>query len=247
MTELARPTVVRRTVAFAEAVYDGRAVVEGVCAVRVEGGEEIATVLRRGELPVLVDPRAEVRETLRPDLVVDAIMAKRNTGTRIGDAPSVVALGPGFVAGRDVHAVVETRRGHTLGRVITEGTAIANTGVPGDVGGAAAERVVRAPVDGVFRGSSEIGEHVVCDQTLGRVDEVEVVAALDGVVRGLLRSGLPVTQGYKLGDIDPRATPEHCHLVSDKSLAVAGGVLEAACMLLGGVRFASLSPIDRLQ
>jgi len=248
MTELARPTVVRRTVAFAEAVYDGEAVVEDVRAVRTGHGDGIAPVLDRGEIPVLVDPEARVRTMLAPELVVDAIMAKRNTGTRIGDAPAVIALGPGFAAGVDVHAVVETMRGHSLGRVITEGAAVANTGVPGEVGGAAAERVLRAPRGGVFTGSSHIGDHVARGDVLGRVDDVEVAATLDGIVRGLLRSGLPVTRGYKLGDIDPRATPDHCHLVSDKALAVGGGVLEAACMLLGGVRFGSpVASLDRLQ
>jgi xanthine dehydrogenase accessory factor len=175
-------------------------------------------------------------------LVVDAIVAKRNTGTRITDAPAVVALGPGFVAGRDVHAVVETMRGHTLGRVITRGAAAPNTGVPGDVGGVGAARVLRAESAGIFRGVRAIGDPVGRGEVVGYVDEAPVRSRLDGVLRGLLRSGLKVRPGFKLGDVDPRGNREHCFLVSDKALAVAGGVLEAACSLLGGVRLASREP-----
>jgi len=238
MTEIERPTVVRRTVAFAEAVYEGRAVVEGIEGVKVEGAGRIDDVLARGAIPVVVDPQAGVRADIRPALLVDAIVAKRNLGTRIDDAPAVVALGPGFVAGRDAHAVIETRRGHRLGRVIWEGEALPNTGVPGEVGGFTEERVLRAPGAGVFRGVREIGDGVSSGETVGHVGDLPVRARIDGVLRGLLRSGLEVSAGFKLGDVDPRAQREHCFQVSDKALAIAGGVLEAACALLGGVRFA---------
>jgi xanthine dehydrogenase accessory factor len=244
MTEIGRPTVVRRTVAFAEAVYDGRATVEGVEGVRAEQdaqGEGIDDLLARGAVPVVVDPQAAVRARLRPALLVDAIMAKRNLGTRIGDAPAVVALGPGFVAGRDVHAVIETMRGHTLGRVIYRGEALPNTGIPGEVGGFAEERVLRAPRPGVLRGAHEIGDRVNRGEVVAYVDDLPVPSRLDGVLRGLLRSGLEVSAGFKVGDVDPRAQREHCFTVSDKALAIAGGVLEAACTLLGGVR---LAPIE---
>jgi len=236
MTELPRPTVIRRTVAFAEAVYAERVTVEGIEAVRAAPGDDLSDLLRRGAVPVVVDPEASVRHVLHPALLVDAVIAKRNTGTRIDDAPAVVALGPGFRAGRDAHAVIETQRGHTLGRVIRDGEALADTGVPGEVGGFAAERVLRAPCAGSFRGLRQIGDRVARGDVVAGVDGEPVRSTLDGVLRGLLHTGLPVTPGYKVGDVDPRAAPEHCFLVSDKALSVAGGVLEAACALLGGPR-----------
>lgn len=237
MTEIARPTTVRRTVAFSEAVYDGRATVEGVEGIRADTPDQALRATASGRIPVIVDPSADSVPSLRPLLLVDAVLAKRNLGTTVTDAPAVVALGPGFVAGRDAHAVVETMRGHTLGRVITQGAALPNTGVPGEVGGHAAERVLRAPAAGVFRGVLRIGDQVRAGDVAGHVDDRPVPSRLDGVVRGLLHDGLEVTEGFKLGDVDPRAERAHCFTVSDKALAIAGGVLEAACALLGGVRF----------
>ncbi len=237
MTEIARPTTVRRTVAFSEAVYDGRATVEGVEGIRADTPDQALRATASGRIPVIVDPSADSVPALRPLLLVDAVLAKRNLGTTATDAPAVVALGPGFVAGRDAHAVVETMRGHTLGRVITQGAALPNTGVPGEVGGHAAERVLRAPAAGVFRGVLRIGDQVRAGDVAGHVDDHPVRSRLDGVVRGLLHDGLEVTEGFKLGDVDPRAEGAHCFTVSDKALAIAGGVLEAACALLGGVRF----------
>jgi xanthine dehydrogenase accessory factor len=240
MTEILHPTAVRRTVAFAEVVSDGRAVVEGIEGVLAVDGGAVRELLEAGKIAVIVDPVAAIRLEIAPLLVVDAVMAKRNLGTTLGDAPAVVALGPGFTAGVDAHAVVETGRGHTLGRVITRGQALPDTGVPGEVGGFGEERVLRSPAAGVFEGESEIGAAVAQGEVVGRVGDVRVRAGLDGVLRGLLRSGIEVTPGFKLGDVDPRATRDHCFLVSDKALAVAGGVLEAACALLGGVRFGSV-------
>jgi len=237
MTEIARPTVVRRTVAFAEAVYEGRTAVEGIEGIKVEDLDQIGGMLRQGAIPVVVDPEAAALREVRPSLLVDAIVAKRNLGTRISDALAVVALGPGFLAGRDAHAVIETMRGHTLGRVIMQGEALPNTGIPGEVGGHAEERLLRAPTAGVFGSALTIGDHVAAGQIVGRVGDVPVRSRLDGVLRGLLHPGLAVTPGFKLGDVDPRASREHCFTVSDKALAVAGGVLEAVCALLGGVRF----------
>jgi xanthine dehydrogenase accessory factor len=242
MTELAEPTVVRRAVAFAEAVYQGCVEVDGVEGVRAENAEDAMREASRGVIPVVVDPGAALRRDLRPTLLVDAIVAKRNLGTRIDDAPAVVALGPGFTAGRDAHAVIETKRGHTLGRVITAGEALPNTGIPGEVGGFALERVLRSPGAGTFRGICQIGDMVTVGQIVGYVGEIPVKVQLAGVLRGLLHSGLSVTNGFKLGDVDPRALPEHCFRVSDKAMAVAGGVLEAACALLGGVRFDASAP-----
>lgn len=241
MTELARPTVIRRPVSFAEAVYAGQVVVEGVTAVRARPEDDLPALLRDRHIPVVVDPQAAVRQRLRPAVLVDAVVAKRNTGTGIRDAPAVIALGPGFRAGTDVHAVIETRRGHTLGRVITEGEAIANTGVPGVVNGFGEERVLRAPCAGVFREARRIGDRVAAGETVAHVEGIPVVAAISGVLRGLLHGGLPVTEGFKVGDVDPRGERDYCFLVSDKALAVGGGALEAACRLLGGVRSGSAS------
>lgn len=241
MTEIARPTAVRRTVAFAEAVYEGNALVEGVDGVKAADTEAVRRLLKAGKIPVIVDPVAAIRQEIAPVLVVDAILAKRNLGTCITDAPAVVALGPGFAAGVDVHAVIETKRGHTLGRVISRGEALPNTGVPGEVGGFGEERVLRSPGAGVFEGELEIGAIVAMGEIVGHVGGSPVSARLGGVLRGLSRSGLEVTAGFKVGDVDPRATREHCYLVSDKALAIAGGVLEVACALLGGVRF---RPVD---
>jgi xanthine dehydrogenase accessory factor len=237
MTDVAAPTVVRRTVAFAEAVYEGRAVVEGVEGVLVGSVDEARGAMARGAVPVLVDPDMASRVAFAPLLLVDAIVAKRNLGTALTDAPAVVALGPGFTAGVDAHAVVETMRGHTLGRVIYRGEAIPNTGIPGEIGGRGAERVLRAPIEGRFAPLRAIGDTVVAGDVVATVDGEPVVTTIDGVLRGLLRPGLTVTPGFKVGDVDPRAAREHCFTVSDKALAIAGGVLEAAGSLLGGVRF----------
>ena len=237
MTEVPCPTAVRRTVAFSEAVYEGQVTVEGVRATLAGDVDGVRRVVEGEEVAIIVDPETVILRDLRPLLLVDAIVAKRNLGTSVGDAPAVVALGPGFLAGRDAHAVIETCRGHTLGRVITEGEALPNTGVPGEIGGRSADRVLRSPGDGVLRSDLRIGARVRANDVVARVDDIPVRAPLDGVLRGLLRPGSQVTRGMKLGDIDPRASCDHCDLASDKALAIAGGVLEAACALLGGVRF----------
>jgi xanthine dehydrogenase accessory factor len=232
MTETALPTVVRRTVAFAEAVYEGRVHVEGVEGVLATGEESVADLLSRGLLPVIVDPDARRRHQLRPDLLVDAIMAKRNLGTHISDAPAVVALGPGFFAGRDAHAVIETMRGATLGQVITRGEALPNTGIPAERSGFGMERVLRSPREGVFVPLRQIGERVQKGEVVGLVDHTPVVSRLDGIIRGMLREGLRVTTGFKLGDVDPEATLRDCYLVSDKAFSIGSGVLRAAGSLL---------------
>ena len=230
MTETARPTAVRRKVALADAVYEGRAEVEGLEAALAQEAD-IFEFLARGVVPILVDPAAGAGRRLNPDLLVDAIMAKRNLGTRITDAPLVLALGPGFIAGRDVHAVIETQRGPTLGCVLTHGSAIPDTGIPAERSGFGKERILRAPIDGVFRPVREIGDRVQRGEVVGHVDGVAVVSGLDGIIRGLLRGGLRVTAGFKLGDVDAGATLRDCYAVSDKALAIGGGVLEAARLL----------------
>lgn len=234
MTELPQPTVVRRAVAFAQAVYDGQTCVEGIPARLAACPDEALALARDGRIAVLVDPEARAVAALRPRVVVDAIMAKRNLGTRLTDAPLVIGLGPGFRAGVDVHAVIETNRGHWLGRVLLRGEAEPNTGVPAPVAGRGAERVLRAPADGLFVGLRAIGDTVAEGDVLGHVGGVAVVAPFDGCLRGLLQSGVPVHRGMKIGDVDPRATREHCFTISDKALAIGGGVLEAVLSFLAG-------------
>ena len=226
MTDIEKPTAVRRTVAFSQCMYDGGALVEGVQACRAANAEEARLVLARGEIPVLCDPEAKVRSELPFDAVVDAILAKRNLGTTIHDAPIVLALGPGFTAGVDCHGVVETMRGHDLGRLLTEGSAFPNTGVPGMVGGYAAERIIRAPADGIFEPVARIGQKVEQGEVVARVAGQETAAQFTGIVRGMLPAGLEVKQGMKCGDIDARCEVRHCFTISDKARAIAGGVLE---------------------
>lgn len=232
MTEIAQPTVVRRTVSFAQAVFDGTTEVEGMRACLVATTEEALAHARRHEVAVIVDPQASVIQALQPSIVVDAIVAKRNTGTHIDDAPAVIALGPGFRADRDAHAVIETNRGHRLGRVIWNGEAEPDTGIPGLVDGHGADRVLRAPASGTFLGIRDIGDHVAKDDVVGYVETRPVVAPFDGCLRGLIHSDVHVHRAMKIGDVDPRATVEHCFTISDKALAIGGGVLEAAMYLL---------------
>jgi xanthine dehydrogenase accessory factor len=227
MLELPTPMAVRREVAFSEAVFLGAKVVEGVKAVRVSHMRDFAEAWRLGSIPVLVDPAWETILRLKPLVVVDAILAKRNLGTRMNDAPLVIGLGPGFCAGRDVHMVIETNRGHHLGRVILSGSAEPSTGVPGTIGGYDVARVVRAPAIGVFRTERDIGDFICRGERFGTVEDEEVFSAIDGVIRGLLKSGMMVKKGGKLGDIDPRANIEYCYTISEKARAIAGGVLEA--------------------
>lgn len=233
--ESPRPTAIRRTVAFSEAVYDGTAEVEGVRARRAEGLGEIRAALAEGIVPVIVDPEAALLPALRPAALVDAILAKRNLGTRVGQAPVVIALGPGFEAGKDADAVVETARGHDLGRVILAGSAAPNTGVPGEVGGKSSERVVRAPAEGTVLAVRSIGDEVRAGEPLLLIEtpagRLSVPSPLDGILRGLIRPGIEVSEGDKIADVDPRARPEYCRTVSDKARAVAGGVLEALLYL----------------
>ena len=227
MTEIARPTTIRRTVAFSDAVTAGRQTVEDVTALRAETAGDVNAVLGQGCIPVLVDPDCACLSFLKPRVLVDAILAKRNLGTAMDHAPIVIGVGPGFTAGVDCHAVVETMRGHTLGRVYYRGPTLPNTNIPGLIGGFAGERVLRAPADGVFRSVRSIGDRVEAGETVGFVGELPVQATISGVLRGLLADGVSVHQGLKSGDVDPRGKPEYCSLVSDKALSVAGGVLEA--------------------
>jgi xanthine dehydrogenase accessory factor len=230
MTETAAPTAIRRTVAFAEAVYAGDATVEEVRAVCVAGAEQASALLAQRLVPILVDPSARIVSELHPAVIVDAIIAKRNCGTSMADAPFVIGLGPGFTAGVDVHAVIETNRGHHLGRVILDGSAEPNTGRPGTISGTSWQRVLRAPATGTLVPYRGIGDPVRVGDLIATVAGQAVAAPLSGVLRGLIHERAPVHEGMKIGDVDPRGEREYCFTVSDKSLAIAGGVLEAVLM-----------------
>lgn len=228
MLEIAHPLAVRREVSFCEAVYDGEKTVEGVPAKLISGPDQIESIWERESIPILVDPEAKKTRTfLKPDVLVDAAMAKKNLGTHMDDAPLVIGLGPGFSAGEDVHMVIETNRGHHLGKVILKGGAEPDTGVPGDVGGYTIERLLRTMKKGIFHPQRSIGEKVTKGTVVAVVDDYPVMAQVSGVIRGLLREGVEVKKGMKVGDIDPRAKREHCTTISEKARAIGGGVLEA--------------------
>jgi xanthine dehydrogenase accessory factor len=260
ITELLQPVVIRRAVAFASAIYDGSIEIEGVSGLRVQSAHidlEAGACWAAEQIPVVVDPDRAAAARLHPIAVIDAIMAKSNTGTQIDDAPIVVALGPGFTAGVDCHAVIETQRGHYLGRVYYQGAAQPNTGIPGNLGGQDAQRAVRAPAAGVFYAYRKIGDHLKAGEVIGRVITVDisltasaagrlavadrdasqplgfaVKTAIGGILRGVLHDGLKVAANTKIADVDPRAVAEYCYTVSDKSWAVGGGVLEAVMCLM---------------
>lgn len=236
LTELAVPTTVRRTVAFSPAVYQETAAVEDVLGVLCHNITEIRTAHRRKEIPVMVDETGAIRESWKPDVIVDAIIAKKNLGTTIREAPLVIGAGPGFTAGADCHCVVETKRGHDLGRCIWKGSAAPNTGIPGRIGGYDKERIIRAAGEGRFTGCVSIGDLVEKGQLVGMVEEAPVYAGVGGVVRGLLQDGVMVRKGMKSGDIDPRGVVGSCFTVSDKASAIGGGVLEAILSRTGCIR-----------
>lgn len=236
MTDLPKPTAIRRTVCFSQAIPFGECTVEDVTAVRAASAADARRILAERKIPVLCDPGCECRRELRPDALVDAILAKKNLGTRITDAPVVIGVGPGFTAGTDCHAVIETMRGHTLGRVIREGSALPNTGIPGEIGGKSAERVLRAPQDGVFHGLRQIGDRVEAGDAVAEVGGLTMRTAISGVLRGILADGTQVFAGMKAGDVDPRCEVAHCFTASDKALAIGGGVLEAVLTLSGALR-----------
>ncbi len=229
MLDTEKPRAVRRAVSFCEAVHDGRQTVEDVTAVRLDIPDSLADIWEAGHIAVLVDPEWKSLEWFKPRVSVDAVIAKRNLGTRIDEAPLVVALGPGFTAGADAHRVIETNRGHNLGRILSGGSAQPNTGVPGDIGGFTIERVLRAPVAGIVENCRAIGDMVNADDRFCTVDGIPVTAKIPGVVRGCIRPGIMAEKGLKLGDIDPRGRREYCFCVSEKAGALGGSVLEAIC------------------
>lgn len=230
--ETGRPAAIRRQVSVCEAVYDGSVTVEGMTALLVGSTEEAIRVMEEGRVPVLIDPEGDCIDVLKPEIVVDAIIAKKNLGTNRDMAPVTIGLGPGFCAGEDVDYVIETKRGHNLGRIIRNGTAVPNTGVPGNIGGYTIERVMHAPTAGVFYGISAIGDIVEAGQEIAYIstpegEHISVCTSISGILRGLLRSGYEVTEHFKVADVDPRVEElENCFTISDKARCIAGSVLE---------------------
>ena len=230
--ETANPSAIRRNAAFSEAVYNGTQTVEDMTCYLAATLDEAVSMLEEGRLVMLIDPKGDCIEQLKSMAVVDGILAKKNLGTNRKMAPITVALGPGFTAGEDVDAVIETMRGHSLGRVIYEGQAIKNTGIPGMVGGYTKERVIHSPAAGVMKNVSKITDTVKQGEVIAFIEteteKVSVEATIDGLLRGLIRDGYPVTKGFKIADIDPRLNEfENCFTISDKARCIAGGVVEA--------------------
>lgn len=227
--ETDRPTAIRRSVSFSEAVYDGTCQVEHVLCRLVHTTQQCIKAWEAHEIPLIVDPDGSMIKKMRPKAVIDAILAKKNLGTSKDMAPLTIALGPGFCAGSDVDYVIETKRGHRLGRVLEKGSALPNTGVPGMIAGYGAQRVIHAPAAGTIRVRTAIGSVVKKGQTLAVIGEngIPVTAALDGVLRGMIRDGFAVEKGLNIADIDPRIEEkDNCTTISDKARCIAGGVLE---------------------
>ncbi len=226
VTELPAPLTIRRAVAVSTAVHEGVVEIEGLIARRAQSAADARAIAIQRDIAVLVTPALP---DVDADIVVDARLAKRPLDTSIDDAPFVVGLGPGLVVGTHCHAVIETQRGHHLGRVLWSGSAASDTGVPGTIAGRGSERVLRAPVDGTVRWTVDIGDTVAAGDAIGIVDSIEVSSPFDGVVRGAIADGTLVTAGTKIGDIDARGDRSACFEISDKALAVGGGVVEAVC------------------
>jgi xanthine dehydrogenase accessory factor len=227
VTELPTPSLVRRTVSAGEVVYSGSITIEGMTARLAHSLDDAQSMVADGQVPVLIDPAVEALNTFEPVIVVDARMMKHNPDTYLTDAPLVIGLGPGYTAGHDCHVVIETNRGHDLGRAIYSGGAEPDTGEPGVVDGKGQSRVLRAPVAGHLRPLAAIGDHLDAGQPIAEVGGRVISAPFTGVLRGLIHEQVALEVGMKIGDLDPRARRENCFTISDKSLAVGGGVLEA--------------------
>lgn len=226
ITEIAKPKAVRRLVALAEAVFTGRVEVEELECQLVEGPQEALKILNEGIIPILIDPKATIRHSIKLSALVDARMRKKEPDLKMDVAAFVIGLGPGFFAGQNCHAVVETNRGHHLGRVIWEGPAEPDTGVPETVTGYDVDRVLRAPADGQTKAQVGLGSIVKKGEVIARVGDTPLIAAFDGALRGLIHESVEVNKGDKIGDLDPRMDPSYCYEISDKALAVGGAVLE---------------------
>jgi xanthine dehydrogenase accessory factor len=230
--EAERPSAIRRYVALSEAVYEGEWQVEDMTGVRIDNFSDADKVIASGKIPVLADPHLRILGEIRPFALIDAILAKRNMGTTRDMAGITVGLGPGFTAGLDVDAVVETMRGHDLGRLLFQGSALPDTGVPGLIEGYGKERVVHAPAAGLFESVRKIGDTVEKGEIIAKLGDVPVTAGIGGVIRGMIRDGYPAAKGLKIADIDPRLSQAaNCYTISDKARCIGGSVLEAVLML----------------
>lgn len=227
ITEIANPLAVTREATFCEAIYEGGKTVEGITARRTDTPQQVFQIWETGEVPIIVDPDSQSKNLFHPQVFIDAIMAKKNTGTSIKDAPLVIGLGPGFTARHDVHVVIESNNSNNLGRVILEGSAEANTGIPIPVGGYSFHRVFHPPVEGQFTSDNKIGVSVAPGDIIGYVEGHAIKSEIKGILRGLIRSGVKVNKDTKLAEIDPLARPEDCGRIRALPRAIAGGVLEA--------------------
>jgi xanthine dehydrogenase accessory factor len=227
LTEIARPIAVSRGVSFCEAVYDGEKEVAGITARLISSPAQISNTWQEGKIPIMVDPEARVKDSLKPDILVNAIMAKQDTDTKITDAPLVIGLGPGFRVGRDAHMIVETNNSENLGKVLFSGEAEPNTGIPLEVAGLTEERVLRFPGKGIFQPVKKLGDMVTAGETVGVVGDEPVKAKIDGVVRALIRGGIQINELTKLGEVDPRGEVWLCYAIRPRMRTIAGGVLEA--------------------
>ena len=235
MTDLERPTAIRRTVAFSTAIDEGEMTVEGVKALKCTNINEINEAIKNRNIAVISDPEMNILKEVKCHILVDAILAKRNIGTNINQAPIVIGVGPGFCAGKDCHYVIETKRGHNLGVVIENGEPAPNSGVPGNIGGYTKERIIRAKSNGIFKPLKSIGDIVKKGDIVAEVSGNPLKAEIDGMIRGMLFEGIEVTEGFKCGDIDPRGEMAQFTTISDKARAIGGGVLEAVMRKYGGL------------
>lgn len=226
--ETAKPTSIRRTVCFSEAIYESKTNIEGIIAIHVNDNIEIHQAWEENFVPIVVDPKGLYIEKLKPIAVIDAIMAKRNTGLNRSLAPITIGIGPGFIAGKDCNLVIESNRGHNMGRIIFQGCAESNSGIPGNIAGYTTERLLKSPDDGIIYLMHDIGDLVKAGDIVARVNGQGIYAKIDGIVRGLIRDGTYVTKGFKVGDLDPRVKElKNCFTISDKAMAIGGAVLES--------------------
>lgn len=231
--EIEKPSAIRRKVSFCEAIYDGESIIENIKCVYCKSMEEIENCWKNKVIPIVADPEGKYIEMLKPDIVIDAVLAKKNMGTSIDMAPGVIGLGPGFDAGKNCHIAIETMRGHNLGRLIFSGPTMANTGTPGIIKGVGKERVIYSENAGIIKNISEIGDIVEKDQVIAKIGENSVKATISGVLRGIIRDGYKVPEHFKIADIDPRKEEQgNSFTISDKARAVGGAVLEAVFCLL---------------
>lgn len=224
--EIEKPLTVRRCVAFSEAVYKNEVIVEGIKAILAKDKEDIHRILDLGSIPVYLDEKAKIIREIKPMVVVDAIIAKKNLGTNLCMAPITIAIGPGFEAGKDINAVIESNRGPNLGKIIYKGKASENTGIPGDVMGHKEDRVIRAPNDGIVKSFYEIGDLINEGEAICQVGDEKLLTPFNGILRGMIKDGLYVKKGLKIGDIDPRCIKEHAYMISDKAKIIGDSVVE---------------------